>query len=90
MARIPLGNFGNVMPQVQQTPIQQNTRGAIAGAVTNAALQVVQQQSNRAKQEQLVLDQQQEQESKIKFANLGAKATADLSLLDDNLNNQIS
>lgn len=90
MARIPLGNFGNVMPQVQQTPIQQNTRGAIAGAVTNAALQVAQQESNRAKQEQLVLDRQQEQESKIKFANLGAKATADLSLLDDNLNNQIS
>ena len=49
MAKIPMGNFGNAMPQVGRIQMPQNQSGQmIAGALQNMS-QVAQQQHEREK-----------------------------------------
>lgn len=90
MARINLGNFGNVVPQVQQTPIQQNTRGAIANTISNVALNLTQQQMNRQQNEQNVLEQEKNRDDQLLYTNTTAKMNSDIELLDRTIAEDIS
>lgn len=90
MARIQLGNFGNVLPEVQRTPTQSVSSGQIiANAVGNVAGQLANQYSQRKKEEAQQLEQKQKGEDDILYTNLYSKAGVDLQVLDDDVNMQI-
>lgn len=90
MARIQLGNFGNVLPEVQRTPTQNVSSGQIiANAVGNVAGQSVDQYSQRKKDEAQQLEQKQKGEDDILYTNIYSKAGVDLQVLDDDVNMQI-
>ena len=60
MARIPMGNFGNVTPQAQQGRVLDNGAGQVAQAAVQLA-QVGQQVSLKKHNEQLKIQEEKEQ-----------------------------
>ena len=59
MARIQLGNFGKVLPEVSRTPTQSVSSGQIiANAAGNAAIQLATQAQERNSREKQLIDQQ--------------------------------
>ncbi|WP_435574952.1 hypothetical protein [Acinetobacter lwoffii] len=78
MAKIPMGNFGNAMPQAGRIQMPQDQSGQmIAGALQNVSQVAV----------QYAAQQQQEQDKKAKadFALQSSKVGADISVVDDDL-----
>lgn len=78
MAKIPMGNFGNAMPQVGRIQMPQDQSGQmVAGALQNVSQVAV----------QYAAQQQQEQDKKAKadFALQSSKVGADISVVDDDL-----
>ena len=89
MAKIQLGNFGNVLPEVRQHSLQQpNIAGAIANVGSSVANVLQQDQERKAREKQLI-EQQKKGEDDILYTNIYAKAGADLAVLDDDVNMQI-
>jgi len=91
MARIPLGNFGNVRPQ------NTNAQASGAGAPYQAAAQVLSAGANLAGanytnqlREQNIIDQIQERDERLKFVGISSKTAADISLLDDDLTTKVN
>lgn len=85
MAKIPMGNFGNAMPQVGRIQMPQNQSGQmIAGALQNMS-QVAQQQHEREKLAQEKQKIEQDKKDKADFALQSSKIGADISLVDDDL-----
>lgn len=91
MARIPLGNFGNVRPQ------NTNAQASGAGAPYQAAAQVLGAGANLAGanytnqlREQNIVDQIQERDERLKFVGISSKTAADISLLDDDLTTKVN
>jgi hypothetical protein len=67
MAKIPMGNFGNAMPQVGRIQMPQNQSGQIiAGALQNMS-QVAQQQHEREKLAQEKQKIEQDKKDKADF-----------------------
>lgn len=90
MARIQLGNFGNVLPEVSRTPTQNVSSGQIiANAAGNAAIQLATQAQERNNREKQLIDQQKKGEDDILYTNIYSKAGVDLQVLDDDVNMQI-
>lgn len=90
MARIQLGNFGNVLPEVNRTPTQNVSSGQIiANAAGNAAIQIATQAQERNNREKQLIDQQKKGEDDILYTNIYSKAGVDLQVLDDDVNMQI-
>lgn len=90
MARIQLGNFGNVLPEVSRTPTQSVSSGQIiANAAGNAAIQLATQAQERNNREKQLIDQQKKGEDDILYTNIYSKAGVDLQVLDDDVNMQI-
>lgn len=90
MARIQLGNFGNVLPEVSRTPTQIVSSGQIiANAAGNAAIHVATQAQERNNREKKLIDQQKKGEDDILYTNIYSKAGVDLQVLDDDVNMQI-
>lgn len=86
MARIQLGNFGNVLPEVQRTPTQSVSSGQIiANAVGNVAGQFIQ----RKQQENAVLKQEQERDENLLYVGQTAKMNSDIEMLDRGITEQI-
>lgn len=79
MARIPMGNFGNAMPQVGRTRMPTQTN--IAGSLNNIAQVAGQFAADQHRKEQL----EQDQKDKADFALQSSKIGADISLVDDDL-----
>ncbi|ALH95670.1 hypothetical protein [Acinetobacter equi] len=79
MARIPMGNFGNAMPQVQR--IQMPQQHDLSGALNSVAETVGQFALDKQRKEQ----QEQEQKDKADFALQSSKVGADISIIDDEL-----
>lgn len=78
MAKIPMGNFGNAMPQTGRIQMPQDQSGQmVAGALQNVSQVAV----------QYAAQQQQEQDKKAKaeFALQSSKVGADISVVDDDL-----
>ena len=99
MARIPMGNFGNAMPQVDRIQMPQNQTGQmIAGALQNVS-QVsgqyteqkdLQQREEEAKQKQISLyhDKMAEQEAKVKLdETLTTEMSEQVTLLKNDVSN---
>ena len=91
MARIPLGNFGNVRPQ------NTNAQASGAGAPYQAVAQVLGAGANLAGanytnqlREQNIVDQIQERDERLKFVGISSKTAADISLLDDDLTTKVN
>jgi len=73
MARIPMGNFGNVTPQAQQGRVLDNGAGQVAQAVGQLA-QVGQQVSLKKHNEQLKIQEEKEQyQFNIEASKYGAE-----------------
>lgn len=90
MARIQLGNFGNVLPEVSRTPTQSVSSGQIiANAAGNAAIHIATQAQERSNREKQLIDQQKKGEDDILYTNIYSKAGVDLQVLDDDVNMQI-
>lgn len=86
MARIQLGNFGNVLPEVQRTPTQSVSSGQIiANAVGNVANQFIQ----RKQQENAVLKQERERDENLLYVSQTAKMNSDIEMLDRGITEQI-
>lgn len=65
MAKIPMGNFGNAMPQAGRIQMLQNQSGLmIAGAMQNIPLQTAQQLHEKEKLEQEKLKIEQDKKDK--------------------------
>ena len=78
MARIPMGNFGRAMPQVERIQMPQNQTGQmIAGALQNVS-QVAGQYAQQQKQEQ-------DKKDTADFALQSSKVGADISMVDNDL-----
>lgn len=78
MARIPMGNFGNAMPQAERIQMPQNQTGQmIAGALQNVS-QVAGQYAEQKKQEQ-------DKKDTADFALQSSKVGADISTVDNDL-----
>ena len=78
MAKIPMGNFGNAMPQTGRIQMPQDQSGQmVAGALQNVSQVAA----------QYAAQQQQEQDKKAKadFALQSSKVGADISVVDDDL-----
>ena len=85
MAKIPMGNFGNAMPQVGRIQMPQNQSGQmIAGALQNMS-QVAQQQHEREKLAQEKQKIEQDKKDKAELALQSSKVGADISVVDDDL-----
>ncbi len=85
MARIPMGNFGNAMPQVGRIQMPQNQSGQmIAGALQNIS-QTAQQLHEKEKLEQEKLKIEQDKKDKAEFALQSSKIGSDISLIDEDL-----
>lgn len=90
MARIQLGNFGNVLPEVQRTPIQSaSSSQVLANAAMQIGGQLINQAQDRRNKEQQLIEQRQKGEDDILYTNLYSKAGVDLQVLDDDVNMQI-
>lgn len=99
MARIPMGNFGNAMPQVDRIQMPQNQTGQmIAGALQNvsqvsgqyAEQKDLQQREEEAKQKQISLyhDKMAEQEAKVKLdETLTTEMSEQVTLLKNDVSN---
>ena len=73
MARIPMGNFGNVTPQAQPGRVLDNGAGQVAQAVGQLA-QVGQQVSLKKHNEQLKIQEEKEQyQFNIEASKYGAE-----------------
>ncbi len=79
MARIPMGNFGNAMPQVGRTRMPTQTN--IAGSLNNIAQVAGQFAADQHRKEQL----EQDQKDKADFVLQSSKVGADISVVDDEL-----
>lgn len=77
MAKIPMGNFGNALPEVQETRLPQSNLNMLADAVSNFG-QVATQQAEQKKAEQ-------DKKAKADFALQSSKVGADISVVDDDL-----
>lgn len=85
MAKIPMGNFGNAMPQVGRIQMPQNQSGQmIAGAMQNIS-QTAQQLHEKEKLEQEKLKIEQDKKDKADFALQSSKVGADISTVDNDL-----
>ncbi|ENV60986.1 hypothetical protein [Acinetobacter soli] len=89
MAKIPMGNFGNAMPQVQRIQMPQDQSGQmLAGALQNfgkAAEQIHQNQLNKevdAKKTELLMNDQQSKQDTAQYIQQSAKFSADIDLMD--------
>lgn len=82
MAKIQLGNFGQVLPEARQ---HQTSGGNLAGVLGNAAANfgAAIQQRNEA------IERQKKGEDDILYTNIYAKAGSDLTVLDDDVNMQL-
>ena len=82
MAKIQLGNFGQVLPEARQ---HQTSGGNVAGMLGNvvANFGAAVQQRNEA------IERQKKGEDDILYTNIYAKAGADLTVLDDDVNMQL-
>ena len=81
MARIPMGNFGNSLPQVDRIQMPQRNTGQLAQAMGNlgqAVGQVAKQQAEQKKAEQ-------DKKDKADFALQSSKIGADISVVDSDL-----
>ena len=73
MARIPMGNFGNVTPQAQQGRVLDNGAGQVAQAAVQLA-QVGQQVSLKKHNEQLKIQEEKDQyQFNIEAAKYGSE-----------------
>ncbi len=79
MARVPMGNFGNAMPQVERIRMPQQTN--IAGSLNNIAQVAGQFAADQHRKEQL----EQDQKDKADFVLQSSKVGADISVVDDEL-----
>ena len=85
MAKIPMGNFGNAMPQVGRIQMPQNQSGQmIAGAMQNIS-QTAQQLHEKEKLAQEKLKIEQDKKDKAEFALQSSKIGSDISLIDEDL-----
>lgn len=89
MAKIPMGNFGNAMPQVQRIQMPQDQSGQmLAGALQNfgkTAEQIHQNQLNKevdAKKTELLMNDQQSKQDTAQYIQQSAKFSADIDLMD--------
>lgn len=81
MPKIPMGNFGNALPQVSRVQMPQRNTGQIAEAVGNlgqAITGAVNQYTEQKKQEQ-------DQKDKAELALQSSKIGADISVVDEEL-----
>ena len=90
MARIQLGNFGNVLPEVSRTPTQNVSSGQIiANAASESLNKIERTKINIYEQEQKASEKMRKGEDDILYTNLYSKAGVDLQVLDDDVNMQI-
>lgn len=93
MAKIQLGNFGNVLPETRQHSLQSSNSAGVIGSVLGTVSNVLDNSNQQKIQENQLANQEIERQKKgeddILFTNIYAKAGADLSLLDDDVNMQI-
>lgn len=81
MARIPMGNFGNAMPQVERTQMPQRNTGQLAQAGINLGQAIGQVATQQAEQKKA----EQDKKAKADFALQSSKVGADISVVDDDL-----
>lgn len=81
MARIPMGNFGNAMPQVERTQMPQRNTGQLAQAGINLGQTIGQVATQQAEQKKA----EQDKKAKADFALQSSKVGADISVVDDDL-----
>lgn len=86
MARIQLGNFGSVLPEVQRTPTQSVSTGQV---LANAAMKVGDQFIQRKQQENAVLKQERERDENLLYVGQTAKMNSDIEMLDRGITEQI-
>ncbi len=89
MARIPMGNFGNAMPQTQRIQMPENQSGQMIGNalqnIGNAAEQAHRNQINKeveAKKTELLMNDQQHKQDTAQYIQQSAKFSADIDLMD--------
>ncbi len=98
MARIPMGNFGNAMPDVQRTQMPQRNTGQLAQAVGNLGQTFggIAQQKNKeqeqaeisAKNAELYSNQMAEKEAKVKLDDvLTSELSEQVTLLKNDVAN---
>lgn len=93
MAKIQLGNFGSVLPETRQHSLQSSNSAGAIGSVLGAVSNVIDNRNQQKIRENEIANQEIERQKKgeddILFTNIYAKAGADLSVLDDDVNMQI-
>ncbi|MPW44091.1 hypothetical protein [Acinetobacter guerrae] len=89
MARIPMGNFGNALPQTQRIQMPENQSGQMIGNalqnISNAAEQAHRNQINKeveAKKTELLMNDQQYKQDTAQYIQQSAKFSADIDLMD--------
>lgn len=81
MAKIPMGNFGNALPEVQETHLPQNNLNELGRALGNVSGVLAQ----KAQQVKI----QQTKDDHALLATQTAKATSDINLIDSDLTAQV-
>ena len=96
MARIPMGNFGNAMPQVERIQMPQNQSGQMIANtlqnISNTAEHVHRNQINQeveAKKTELLMNEQQYKQDTAEYIQQSAKFSADIDLLDADITARI-
>ena len=98
MARIPMGNFGNAMPQVERTQMPQRNTGQLAQAVKNLGDSFyaraeqkdkqLQEQEVSAKRLELYHNALDEQEAKVKLDDvMTTEMSEQVTLLKNDVSN---
>lgn len=82
MARIPMGNFGQAMPQVERINMPQDQTGAMAANTLKNISQVTQQFAETKQREQ-------DEKDKADFVLQSSKIGADISVVDSDLLSKI-
>jgi hypothetical protein len=75
MANIPIGNFGNVMPQAQPGRVIDSGAGQVAQAVSNLGQVGMQVSAKKLNEQQKIQDEKDEYQFNIEAAKYGAEYT---------------